>query len=96
MVCLIETPPENRMSYTCPCCGYKTLAEEPPGTYEICPICDWEDDVVQFDDPDYEGCANRLSLRQNQQKFMRKDANGERYRTSHYIFEKDTCWRPLP
>ncbi|MDR2992886.1 MAG: hypothetical protein LBV11_03505, partial [Bacillus cereus] len=24
------------MKYTCPCCGYRTLEEEPPGTYEIC------------------------------------------------------------
>jgi rubrerythrin len=26
------------MKYTCPCCGYKTLDEEPPGTYDICKI----------------------------------------------------------
>ncbi|MDQ0194587.1 rubrerythrin [Paenibacillus wynnii] len=38
--------------FTCPCCGYKTLDEEPPGTYDICKICFWEDDGVQFDDPD--------------------------------------------
>ncbi|WP_322745805.1 CPCC family cysteine-rich protein [Paenibacillus donghaensis] len=22
--------------YSCPCCGYKTLDYEPPGTYDIC------------------------------------------------------------
>lgn len=32
--------------YTCPCCGYKTLEEEVRGSYEICPICFWEDDSV--------------------------------------------------
>lgn len=36
--------------YTCPCCGYKTLEECPPGTFEICPICHWEDDNVQFEE----------------------------------------------
>lgn len=41
------------MKYTCPCCGYKTLDEEPPGTYDICSIFFWEDDGVQYDDPDY-------------------------------------------
>ncbi|MBL1704243.1 hypothetical protein DXB51_09685 [Bacillus cereus] len=46
------------MKYTCPCCGYETLEEEPPGTYEICSICYWEDDEVQFNDPDFEGGAN--------------------------------------
>ncbi|MEV5113035.1 hypothetical protein MRBL20_001149 [Peribacillus frigoritolerans] len=36
------------MKYTCPCCGYKTLDEEPPGTYDICSICFCEDDGVQL------------------------------------------------
>lgn len=30
--------------YFCPCCGYKSLEEEPPGTYLVCPICFWTDD----------------------------------------------------
>ncbi|MFV1884526.1 MAG: CPCC family cysteine-rich protein [Balneola sp.] len=30
--------------YYCPCCVYDTLIEEPPGTYNICKICFWEDD----------------------------------------------------
>ncbi|MBC6973621.1 hypothetical protein H9I32_14995 [Bacillus sp. Xin] len=58
------------MKYTCPCCGYKTLEEEPPGTFDICSICFWEDDNVQFDDPDYEGGANEESLRQYQKAFF--------------------------
>lgn len=44
-------------NYTCPCCGYKTLDEEPPDTFDICRICFWEDDGVQFQDPDFEGGA---------------------------------------
>lgn len=31
----------------CLSCGYKTLDEEPPGTYDICEICFWEDDGYQ-------------------------------------------------
>ena len=58
------------ISYSCPCCGYKTLVEEPPGTYDICKICLWEDDPVQFDDPDYVGGANSVSLRQAQRNFL--------------------------
>lgn len=30
--------------FTCPCCGYEVFAS-PPGSYDICPICFWEDDV---------------------------------------------------
>lgn len=32
--------------FNCPCCGYQTLSEI--GGYEICKICNWEDDG--FDD----------------------------------------------
>lgn len=28
--------------YCCPCCDYPTIGE--PAGYEICPLCDWEDD----------------------------------------------------
>jgi hypothetical protein len=48
--------------YACPACRYLTLQEPPPGTYEICAICRWEDDPVQFDDPEYRGGANGPSL----------------------------------
>ncbi len=50
------------MSYPCPCCLYLTFDEEPPGTYEICPVCGWEDDEVQFNDPSFSGGANNVSL----------------------------------
>jgi hypothetical protein len=57
--------------YPCPCCGYLTLPEPPTGTYEICQVCFWEDDNIQFDDPDYEGGANTVSLRQARENFRK-------------------------
>ena len=65
------------MKYTCPCCGYKTLDEDPPGTYDICEICFWEDDNIQFEDPDYEGGANIPSLRQAQKNYLTFGAYSE-------------------
>ncbi|MGI8656064.1 MAG: CPCC family cysteine-rich protein [Pyrinomonadaceae bacterium] len=59
-----------RQQYACPCCGYLTLSEKPPGTYDICPICFWEDDDVQFNDPNYEGGANKVSLKQAQRNYV--------------------------
>lgn len=56
-------------AFPCPCCGFLTLDEQPPGTYEICGICGWEDDLVQFEDPDYRGGANDPSLNEWRQKF---------------------------
>ena len=58
--------------YPCPCCGFLTLSEEPPGTFEICPVCNWEDDDVQFNNHHFKGGANAESLyeaRKNYQKF---------------------------
>lgn len=87
------------MKYTCPCCGYQTLNEEPPGTYDICGICFWEDDSVQFSDPDYEGGANTVSLRQAQQNYARFGvsellfSDSVRQPTDQDI--KDPKWRPL-
>ncbi|NVJ61063.1 MAG: hypothetical protein HWE27_11780 [Gammaproteobacteria bacterium] len=80
------------MKFTCPCCGYKTLDLEPPGTFVICELCDWEDDSVQFSDPDYEGGANGYSLRQSQHRY----ANGYRAKLLKHTFEKDDSWSLLP
>lgn len=41
----------------CPCCG-KTHVEE----YEICDVCNWENDPVQSWKPDLKGGANQMSL----------------------------------
>ena len=43
----------------CACCGEKTLEHK---MHDICPVCGWEDDGVQNDDPDYRGVANFISL----------------------------------
>jgi hypothetical protein len=51
-------------SYPCPCCGFYTLDAPPAGSFDICPVCYWEDDSVQLHDPTYAGGANRLSLEQ--------------------------------
>jgi hypothetical protein len=60
-----------KQRFKCPCCGYETLSAEPPGTYEICPTCYWEDDDVQFRDANFEGSANKLSLNQAKENFVR-------------------------
>lgn len=52
--------------YPCPSCGFLVFAE-PAGSYAICPICDWEDDVVQLEAPGYAGGANHDSLYNHQQ-----------------------------
>lgn len=45
----------------CPVCR-KYVFENGPGSYEICPVCGWEDDKQQYLDPTLKGGANHLSL----------------------------------
>lgn len=85
--------------YTCPCCGYKTLDEKPPGTHDICKICFWEDDWVQYEDPDYKEGANKVSLKEAQKNFIEFGASEKRFlprvrkQTPHD--EKDSTWKPF-
>lgn len=61
--------------YKCPCCNYNTLKEKPTGTFQICPICNWEDDDVQFNNPDYKGGANFDSLNEHKKKINELNIN---------------------
>ena len=66
--------------YACVCCGFPTLTASPPGTFEICPICYWEDDDAQYRDPQYDGGANSVSLAQAQHNFTKFGAISEEHR----------------
>ena len=51
--------------FTCPGCGYPTLKER--GNYEICKVCDWEDDNQDDAEADeiWGGPNGELSLTEN-------------------------------
>jgi len=66
--------------YGCPCCGFLTLREKPPGTFAICPVCFWEDDDVQFNNPTYAGGANQVSLAEAQKNFTEYGAVTKEFR----------------
>lgn len=50
------------MKSNCPVCGQATLDE--PGVFEICDICQWEDDPLQRENQTLAGGANHMSLNQ--------------------------------
>lgn len=58
----------DEKKYTCPCCGKHVFEEE--HMFEICPNCGWEDDFVQFKDPNFEGGANLFSLNKYKELFF--------------------------
>jgi hypothetical protein len=73
--------------YPCPCCGYLVFDEE-PGSYDICEVCGWEDDLSQLRFATVGGGANQADLVASQQKFIaatRAEPNRRR----------DPEWRPL-
>lgn len=73
-------------AYPCPACG-DVVFGEPPGSYEICPICGWEDDAVQLANPTSGGGANRESLVAVQLAARaREDVPGA---------TRDPSWRPV-
>lgn len=50
----------ERKNTLCPVCKkyhFSTIK-----SYEICPICGWEDDCLQRKNPDFKGGANKMSL----------------------------------
>lgn len=58
----LRAPGEPLGDHACPACRFLSLSEPPPGTFEICSICGWEDDPVQFADPNVADGANGRSL----------------------------------
>lgn len=86
----------ERIRYTCPCCGYKLL-DDPSD--DVCPICFWEDDHSQLEDPDSLGANTRVTLRQAQKNFVAYGACEEvaipDVRKPTEFDEKDPNWHPL-
>ena len=86
--------------YPCPCCGMETLDEIPPGTYDICAVCGWEDDHAQYHDPDSAGGANEFSLREAQRTWLRS-VNARTASDTGWVeilgrrFRRSPQWRPL-
>ena len=63
----------------CPVCGYRVFEEGPPGTWDICPICFWEDEPYPLDEPDtVTGGPNKdLSVTRARENFRRFGAYRE-------------------
>lgn len=56
------------LTFKCPVCGQYTF-KSGPGSYEICPVCGWEDDKAQYKDPNLKGGANKLSLKEYKERY---------------------------
>jgi hypothetical protein len=82
----------------CPCCGFPVF-DEPPGSYDNCPICAWEDDDVQLRFPDLSGGANKPSLIEAQRTFAECGSSDTlrfaKVRPPAADELRDAGWRPI-
>ena len=71
---------------------------EPPGSFDICGVCFWEDDVVQLKNPYLHTGANRMSLIEAQKNFLEFGAMSRdalEYVQASPDGERDPGWRPF-
>lgn len=61
--------------FQCPCCGSFELDSD--DEYEVCPVCFWERDRVQENDPGYAGGANKMSLSEARENYVQYGACSE-------------------
>ena len=84
-------------SYPCPCCGYVVFSG-PPGSFDVCPICYWEDDPVQLLNLSYQGGANTVSLLEAQRSFVALGASeavfSKLVRIPTESDDRERTWRP--
>jgi hypothetical protein len=79
-------------TFPCPACGFVVFAE-PSGSYDICPICGWEDDHVQLRYPSSTVGANSgASLLDYQRRVIHEVPPEVQH---HRGFLRDPLWRPL-
>jgi Cysteine-rich CPCC len=76
----------------CPVCGFMVNDEGYYGTYNICPICNWEDDGVQLANPCSERGANGNSLAAEQAIWIDRIPLNI---TEREGFLRSKIWRPL-
>lgn len=53
--------------HMCPVCGQHEFPHW--NSYLVCPVCDWMDDGTQKEMPNWDGCANNISLNEYKNKY---------------------------
>jgi hypothetical protein len=77
------------MRYPCPCCGYLVFDEQ--GSYAICPVCGWEDNVHQLRWP-HSSIGPNGPLYESQLDYDRLERSG---REAYHSYPLDAGWRPI-
>ena len=63
----------------CACCGNYSLEDD--SLFEICDVCNWQQDAVMEDNPDYTGGANYYLSLNEARNYWNKDLNKKEHIT---------------
>ncbi len=85
---------EQKLNEFCPCCGYNTFDAKERLEYFICPICFWEDDPIGFEDENFIGGANRVSLHQARINYLKFGACEESMTSNTRKVDKNDILNP--
>jgi len=84
--------------YPCPSCGH-LVHRSPPGSFHVCIVCFWEDDLSQLRWPTSTAGANRVSLVNAQKNYASIGACEPRFneqvKTPNADEPTDEGWRPI-
>jgi hypothetical protein len=89
----IKTSIYNDMTDTCPCCGYMSVGDE----YDICEVCNWEDDYVQRRHPEVCGANGPVILSHGQRNFIEigRACPRDRVTEGPGRYRRNPLWKPL-
>ncbi|MCR5836054.1 MAG: hypothetical protein K6G88_06085 [Lachnospiraceae bacterium] len=73
---MLEKNMVSNYPVNCPCCGEGVINS----LHDICLICGWEDDIMQNEDVNFSGGANKLSLTEHRQKFQEYRKKNSKYK----------------
>jgi hypothetical protein len=79
--------------YPCPCCGFFVFAEG-PGSYDIYPVCGWEDDLSQLRFPT-RGGANAPLVECQRAYANPREWERPALPPDKLGYARDPEWRPL-
>ena len=88
-----KEPHELVRLYCCPCCDYPTLGE--PGGFEICSVCNWEDDDCDAGaNGDYTIEEARNNFKQYLTKYRATDELAPQFQSVDRKLRHDVLMRP--
>ncbi len=83
---LKEEKAKTKAKKKCKCCGKRVLDKD--NLYEVCPVCGWESDKLQEDNPKMAGGANELSLKEYRKKYKKENSNKKSFKDFLNKFKK--------